>query len=368
MGGSIVKKNHGVLFLLVCLLTHACSVSADTPEKTKVRSSVLAGSWYTESKTALTKQIDGYLKNVPSASENASRVRALIAPHAGYDWSGQTAAYSYKAIQGASYKRVILLGPSHRTHFRGGSIADVEAYETPLGQVPLDRTACDSLLTSPAIGNHKDAHTQEHSLEIQLPFLQRTLKDFQLIPIVISELTIDDCKEIANRIRPLLDADTLLVVSSDFTHQGPRFAYQPFKTDIKKNVQRLDFAAVNHILNLDVRGFWAFTDGTRATICGRNPIKIAMLALPVQTQVEFTHYETSGDKQNDYKETVSYCSLVFRERSDYLNEEETALAIEIARKTLEQTFQSKKSHRIHAPGRENHTPAKRKKRRLRYTA
>ncbi len=167
-----MKKNHGVLFLLVCLLTHACSVSADTPEKTKVRSSVLAGSWYTESKTALTKQIDGYLKNIPSASENASRVRALIAPHAGYDWSGQTAAYSYKAIQGASYKRVILLGPSHRTGHISGAVRSRMWKHTKRrwGQVPLDRTACDSLLTSPAIGNHKDAHTQEHSLEIQLPF------------------------------------------------------------------------------------------------------------------------------------------------------------------------------------------------------
>ncbi len=107
----------------------------------------------------------------------------------------------------------------------------------------------------------------------------------------------------------------------------------------------------------------------RATICGRNPIKIAMLALPLQTQVEFTHYETSGDKQNDYKETVSYCSLVFRERSDYLNEEETALSRSKSPvKPLNKPFNQKKATE-YTPPEEKITPRlKEKNGRLRYTA
>ena len=107
--------------------------------------------------------------------------------------------------------------------------------------------------------------------------------------------------------------------------------------------------AVNYILNLDARGFWAFTDATKATICGRNPIKIGLTALFQQTQVEFLHYETSGDKSKDYSETVSYCAILFRERSDYLDEKETKAMLETARKTLEQTFKNNKATEYNIP-------------------
>lgn len=333
------KIFHSLLFIII-IFFQTCSIAADSPEKAGVRKSVLAGAWYEGSKAALTKQVDRFLNKVPDPKKG-NRISAMIAPHAGYEWSGQTAAYGYKALQGAKYKRVIVMAPTHRTSFRGGSIADVKAYETPLGEVPLDRETCDALLSSNLLQSLAEAHAQEHSLEIQLPFLQRVLGEFSLIPIVIGDISPSDCVEMANLIRPLLNENTLLVMSSDFTHQGPRFGYVPFKEDVRKNIQRLDFAAINEILTLNVRGFWAFTDATRATICGRNPIKISMLALPMQTQVEFLHYETSGDKRKDYDETVSYASIVFRDQQEYLNEEETKLLLTIARKTLTDTLEAK---------------------------
>lgn len=307
-----------------------------------VRASVLAGRWYPDEAGALRKEIDGYLAAVPPVA-SAYPVRALVVPHAGYRWSGPTAAYGYNAVKGKNYKRVVLLGPSHTAGFRGGSIAPVSAYATPLGMVSLDREACDRLLQSDIIHSFAQVHEREHSLEIQLPFLQVVLGDFQLIPVVIGQVIPADVVVLADLLRPLLTPDTLLVLSSDFTHQGPRFDYVPFKENVKQNVQRLDFAAINPILNLDARGFWHLLDQTQATICGRNPIQIGMMALPAQTQVELAHYTTSGEATGDYAETVSYAALVFRQRADYLDRKEQKLLLAAARMTLEQTFAAGKA-------------------------
>ncbi|MBD3265776.1 AmmeMemoRadiSam system protein B, partial [bacterium] len=274
--------------LLLCFLVFCfSSACADEPSKNEeknsspaVRESVLAGTWYSASKSKLQGDIDRYLSNIPEEKQDAYPVRALIAPHAGYRWSGQTAAYAYKTLQGQTHERVIVLAPTHRHSFQGGSIASVDAYETPLGRVRLDRKSCDSLLKNDNFHSIAAAHAAEHSLEIQLPFLQRVIGDFELVPIVVGQISPNQAKAMAERIRPLLNKKTLLVMSSDFTHQGPRFGYRPFKEDIRKNVQRLDFIAMNHILNLNVREFWGFCDAVQSTICGRNPIKIGMLALP----------------------------------------------------------------------------------------
>ena len=348
---KIVRRSNRFLFLIgLFVIAAVASTVADASAASRIRGSVLAGSWYEKSKAGLAKQVDQCLERATVGVAGPYRIRALVSPHAGYEWSGPTAAYAYKALQGSRYKRVVLLGPSHRLPLQGGAITDVDAYETPLGTVPLDLDSCKALLAScSAIAKLPPEKDQEHSLEIQLPFLQRTLGEFSLVPIMIGEITPNECEQIANAIRPLLDNNTLLVLSSDFTHQGPRFDYIPFKKNVQENIRRLDFTAVNAILNLDVREFWGFCEAVKSTICGKNPIKIGLLALPMQTQVDFAHYETSGDRLKDYSETVSYCALVFRERPDYLDEKETALLLESARKTLEKYFAEGKPKEVLPP-------------------
>jgi AmmeMemoRadiSam system protein B/AmmeMemoRadiSam system protein A len=337
-------KNHHYFIYRLCIIWFiAFFIYIQADCETRVRKSILSGSWYEADASKLSKQIHRFFDSVPKELSNGNRIRALIAPHAGYTWSGETAAYSYKPLTSHEYQRVIILAPTHRHHFRGASIADVDAYETPLGTVPLAREQCDTLLKSEQFQSIQEAHSQEHSLEIQLPFLQIALKKFQIIPIVMGDISPKDCIEIANLIRPLLTEDTLLVISSDFTHQGPRFGYQPFQENVQNNIQRLDFAAVNLILNQNVTGFWSFVDQTRITICGRNPIKAGLLALPLQTQTEFVRYETSGDKTKDYYETVSYCSILFREQNEYLNEDDFQTLLSIARNSLKETFKAKKA-------------------------
>ncbi|MFB3785517.1 MAG: AmmeMemoRadiSam system protein B [bacterium] len=314
----------------------------DAAAESRIHKSTLAGTWYDGDASTLTKQIEGFFKKAPETPPNPDRARALIVPHAGYTWSGDTAAYAYKAVRGQPVKRVIVMGPSHHVAIQGGSIPDFDAYETPLGIVKLDTAACKQLLEIPGMKTVPAAHEEEHSVEIQLPFLQSVFQDFSLVPIVIGEISPENCVAIANAVKPLLDSGTLLVMSSDFTHQGRRFGYIPFKDKVKENVQRLDFAAVNHILQFDVLGLWRFLERTQATICGRNPILIGLMALPMQTQVEFLRYATSGDKTGDYDESVSYCSLLFREQPDYLNEEEAGRLLAIARTTLENTLKGQK--------------------------
>lgn len=319
------------------------AVPADMETQKRVHKSKLAGTWYNGNAAALIQQIQGFFQTAPASPPGANRARALIVPHAGYAWSGDTAAWAYKAVQGQKVKRVILMGPSHHVAIQGGSIPRIDAYETPLGVVPLDTAACQKLLENRFIQTVPAAHDEEHSVEIQLPFLQSVFQDFTLVPLVIGEISPESCVAIAEALKPWLDAETLLVMSSDFTHQGRRFGYVPFKEKVKENVQRLDFAAVNHILQFDVRGLWGFLDKTRATICGRNPILIGLMALPLQTQVEFLRYTTSGDKTGDSSETVSYCSLLFREQPEYLNEEEAGRLLAIARTTLENSLKEKKA-------------------------
>ena len=272
-----------LLFFSIMVITmsaqmHAQSVESATAEIKKekiVRESILAGTWYPKTADALQKQVDGFLDKVPPEKKDTFPVKALVSPHAGYEWSGPTAAFAYKAVEGKKYKRVVLLGPTHHVPFEGGALPKENTFQTPLGEIPIDAEACNQLLKIPAFSVLPAAHTEEHSLEIQLPFLQRTIGSFNLVPIVVGRITPENMVAMADAIRPLLDTETLLVMSSDFTHQGPRFGYMPFKDNIKANIQKLDFMAVNMILNLDMRGFWEFIEKTNATICGRDPIKIA---------------------------------------------------------------------------------------------
>ena len=209
----------------------SCSPSNGANE----RKAVFAGSWYPGSEKELASEVDRYLAEAEVVGgPDRPRPVGLIAPHAGYRYSGQVAAYAYKPLKGFEYERVVLLGPSHRYPLQGVSIDKVEAYTNPLGSVPLDVETCDKLREHPLVHSIEAASAQEHSLEIQLPFLQRVLGHFKLIPIVVGDLNARDYKDLAELLTPLMDEKTLFVVSSDFTHFGRNFGYMPFREDVPK--------------------------------------------------------------------------------------------------------------------------------------
>ncbi len=340
-----------VSLLISCLVFPSISYAEDyligdlPGEGQNVREPAVAGRFYPDSGVELSEKINNYLNKASIAGLPGKPV-AIISPHAGYQYSGAVAAYGYKAIKGHEYKRVIVLAPSHYSRYRGASILDVEAYKTPLGLVKLNQGICNNLINNPPFfGTFKNAHKREHSLETQLPFLQVVLgDDFELIPVLISRLNSEESDFIADKLRPLIDEDTLIVVSSDFTHYGYGYDYVPFKKDIEANLRKLDHGVFERILALDYDGFYRYKRATGITACGFIPIALLMKLLPSDVQGKVLQYDTSGNIMGNFDSSVSYASIVFTrgveppdiigDNSDLNNDEKTTL-LKLARDTLE---------------------------------
>ena len=160
------------------------------------------------------------------------------------------------------------------------------------------------------------AEAREHSLEMQIPYLQLVLKDFSLVPLMVGTLREDEYSLVAEHIKSFITKDTLVVVSSDFTHYGARFGYVPFKDTIKENLHALDMGSVKPILSKDCSGFTTYVQQTGITICGRQPIALLLNLLPENTSGKLLDYYSSGDLTGDYSSAVSYCSIVFFESND----------------------------------------------------
>ena len=279
----------------------------------RVRPAAVAGTWYPGEPADLGAYLDETLDGAPGWSAPAGeRVRALIAPHAGYAYSGATAAAGYRALRGQAFDRVVLLGPSHHAGFRGAAIADVDAYATPLGPVPLDAAAVSRLREAPLVGTGPPGPDREHSLEIQLPFLQRALAPgWRLVPILVGRLEPEDYVALADAIRPLLDARTLLVVSTDFTHYGARFGYLPFPADSEAaaRLEALDKGALAQIEARNPKGLLDYQERTGITICGFRPVALLLHLLPPDARAHLVRYDTSGALLGDWRSSVSCLSI-----------------------------------------------------------
>ena len=346
-------RKYFLLFSLFALCTVIPSINyaedylfGDLPgEGQNVREPAVAGRFYPDSEAELSKKINNYLDKA-LIEDLPGKPVAIISPHAGYQYSGAVAAYGYKAIKDHGYKRVIVLAPSHYARYRGASILDVEAYKTPLGLVRLNQGICNNLINNPPFfGTLANAHKREHSLETQLPFLQVVLgNDFELIPVLISRLNNDELDFIADKLKPLINDDTLIVVSSDFTHYGYGYDYVPFKKDVEAKLERLDYGAFERILALDFDGFFRYKRATGITACGFMPIALLMKLLPSDVQGKILQYDTSGSILGNFDSSVSYASIVFTRdneppdiignRTGLSNDEKLTL-LEAARDTLE---------------------------------
>lgn len=303
-----------LLSLLLCSLILAATAIAAPAERT--RPAAVAGSWYPGDPAQLRAYLDDLLQGDAPERKDSGPVRALISPHAGYMYSGAVAAAGYRLVRGQAFKRVLLLGPSHHGGFHGLSIADATHYETPLGPIPLDLEAVKRLRGSPLVTSDPDAHRDEHSLEMQLPLLQRALQPgWRLVPILVGRMQPGDYATAAQLLRPLLDDHTLVVVSSDFTHYGPRYGYLPFPDDGKTaaRLDALDRGSLDHILHKDPQGFLDYKARTGTTICGYQPIALLLHLLPPDSTGQLVAHATSGELTGDYENSVSYLSIAFRE-------------------------------------------------------
>jgi len=312
------------------------------------RPAAVAGSWYPGEPAALKKLLQQCLDRVKKPELPGEPV-VVIAPHAGYRFSGPCAAAAFKAVEGKSFSRVILIGPSHGTGgpFSGGAVPTVTHFATPLGNVPLDTETCRKLIAADGFVAADGAHAREHCLEMELPFLQCVLKDFGkgIVPIVVGRVDAKTLTKMAATLRGVADEKTLVVVSSDFVHYGPDYGYVPFKQDVQANIARLDGAAIDRILAVDHRGFVDLVEGTRATICGRWAIAVALEAFADRADVEGVAlgYAASGAMLNDWTNSVSYAAIALcRGAAAPLTEAERKVLLRIARDQVREHLRSGK--------------------------
>ncbi len=259
------------------------------------RAPAVAGFFYPEDRAELESAVASYLAAVPVPPSSAPVPKALIVPHAGYVYSGPVAASGYARIAGQRrvIRRVVLLGPSHRVSLRGLAASAADAFLTPLGAVPLDREAIDQILDLPQMRIFDAAHRDEHSLEVQLPFLQVLLEDFSLVPLSVGDAEPEEVGEVIERLWG--GPETLFVVSSDLSH------YYDYET-----ARRLDAATTRAIEALDAQAL------EPESACGRVPTRGLLVAAKRHgLSVETVDLRSSGDTAGDKQRVVGYGSYVF---------------------------------------------------------
>jgi MEMO1 family protein len=264
----------------------------------KIRESVIAGSWYPGHPETLKKQVKNYLDEAQSPSLGGSLV-GFIVPHAGYMYSGGVAAYAYKILLEQPFDRVLIVAPSHRAHFQGASVYRLGGYRTPLGTIPLDSELIDDLFAQSSLFDYSPrAEAEEHSLEIQLPFLQVVLPEFRLTPILVGDQSFAICRKLAE---PIVQAcrgkRVLLIASTDLSHFHP---YQEAK--------RLDQVVLDRVASFDPTGLSKDIEKGTCEACGGGPVITVMLAARElgANKAAVLRYANSGDVTGDTRGVVGY--------------------------------------------------------------
>ncbi len=278
----------------------------------RVRPSVLSGSWFPGDPRRLERTVQQYLAAAIPADRPRGRPALAVVPHAGYAYSGPTAGRLYGLLAGLDYAQVFVLAPSHRVHLDRIALSGVEAFATPLGQVPLAQEVIERLAAEPDYEVDEAAHAAEHAVEIQLPFLQRALgPGLRIVPLLVPPLPPERRRRAAAALAPWCTPDSLFVVSTDFTHYGAAYGYVPFRSEVPERLRELDGGAIDCIRARDPDALLAYGERTGITMCGLHAAALALSApLPAAGEVALVDYSRSGDRERDYTLSVSYAALL----------------------------------------------------------
>lgn len=274
---------------------------------TEIRPAAVAGTFYPAGKTEL-ESLLGSCFETDSVSKNKGKIFALVSPHAGLVYSGKVAGEGYRLLKNQNIKNIIILAPSHYEYFEGGTVYDGSAYSTPLGEITINSELSNELVEGSAQLNYSSVgHGREHSLEVQLPFLQAVLTDdFEIVPIMIGDIDMAVASDIASIISDSvnrLNSDVLMIASTDLSH---------FHEQDEANL--LDKRTAGFIENLSINELYGACKSGECEACGVNPLLIVMEAAKLQgaLSVEILKYATSGDVSGDYSSVVGYLSAVIR--------------------------------------------------------
>jgi len=277
--------------------------------------SPFAGSWYPGTRN----ELEIFLRRVVADDQTDPETIALILPHAGYLYSGETAGSAAAKVRNLNFKRVFLLAPSHRAYLENRiCLPAAQAFSSPLGTVKTDTGAIGKLTRNPLFLQDDRIHRNEHSTQLEIPFLQYTLEaGFEIVPMIVGICTPETLAAAAAALKPLLtDKKTLVLASSDFTHYGPDYGYVPFKHDPKESLKALDMGAYHFIQEKSPSHFREYIEKTGATICGSYPIELLLNLLPKNAECQLTGYTTSGEITGDFTNSVSYAAIAFSGKWD----------------------------------------------------
>ena len=333
--------------LIVMIMIHSVGNACSSGEK-RVRMPAVAGAFYPADADTLRETVVSFLSEA-SLAEADKEVQAVIVPHAGYVYSGSTASEAIKAIPSdAVYKRIFLLGPSHRAAFDGASVNNAfDSYATPLGQVKVDNEAVDALLhADPVFTYVPEAHAREHCLEVQLPFLQVHLQHVPpIVPVIIGTQDLAKLRRIAQVLQPYFTSDNLFVISSDFSHYP---SYEDANRVDKATGEAIESGSLRKFLDALEKNARKGVPRLATSACGQSPIAVLLLLMEGRKDLQVRHlaYCNSGDAiYGDKDRVVGYhaFSIVKKEEADAfsLTGEERAQLLQIARTSIENTLARK---------------------------
>jgi AmmeMemoRadiSam system protein B len=281
----------------------------------RVRKPAVAGYFYPKDRKELTKTVDDFISNV-KPTQIAGKIVGIMSPHAGYVFSGQVAAYSYRHIMNTQYDTVILLGPSHHVFIKGASVGNWDAYATPLGKVKVNKEIVTSLLSRGEPFHFvEQAHIMEHSIETQIPFLQRVLKKFDIVPIVMGPPSLEYCKEISDALVEILKKrNVLFVASSDMSHYPDYINANNVDRNTLSLIMKCD---PNLVFTSDKKVCNKGIPNLSTTLCGLSSVVTVMMTVKQLggDAVKILHYANSGDVtihgRRETRRVVGYGAVAF---------------------------------------------------------
>jgi AmmeMemoRadiSam system protein B len=274
--------------------------------KTDLRPSPIAGQWYSGNPKELAASVDNYI-NTAKLPEIRGEIIAVVAPHAGHIYSGPVAGYAFAALKGLKPSMVAVISPMHRPYFEPLLTSSHEAYQTPLGSIPVDQEALDQLdgylKNDIGIQTTPIRNDAEHSLEIQLPFLQQALAvDFSLLPVMVRDTSVRVVMALGKTLARILEnRNAIMVASTDLSHFYSQKTANAFDQEMLRRIESFDPESV---LNAEDEG--------KAFACGRGAVAAVLWAAEELggNHVEILNYATSGDVSGDYSQVVGYGAAV----------------------------------------------------------
>lgn len=281
----------------------------------QTREPIAAGSFYPEDSEELRKMIKDFLDKV---EPKRRKCLGAVAPHAGYVYCGKTAASVYNNIS-IDFETAVILGPNH-SGLGVGIATSLENWKTPLGNLETDQEFVNEITKDSVIMDYPKSHWHEHSIEVQLPWLQYRFKDFKIVPITINPIYFDveTCREIGEKIAEasrLLRRKIVIIASSDFTHYGSAYAYEPFEgseSEILKNIKEMDSEVISLVTSLRPSEVIKTCEDKRLTICGYGGIAAMLFATRAlgAKQAELMNYSTSFEVSKDTSAVVGYAGIL----------------------------------------------------------